>query len=158
LPVTGITGLTTSTRKIRTFSTHQVFLLIVKMASFAMIGCVNLAVDLSAFTLAYAVLHLPLVISNLLAWLIVTSGSYVMNTMVTFRSETKRIMRRKDYLRFALAGVLGVIVSTTTLVILSSHVSVAMAKLAAVGAGFVVNFTMSNFVVFRQTAISKLPS
>ena len=139
--------------KLRILSARQLRFLVVKMASFAMVGFVNLAVDLGVFSLAYAVLHLPLVASNVVAWLIVTSGSYVMNTMITFRAETNRIMRRKDYLRFALAGVVGVVVSTTVLVVLSRYVSVAVAKLASIGIGFVVNFTMSNFVVFRQAAV-----
>jgi putative flippase GtrA len=144
--------------KLRILSARQLRFLMVKIASFAMVGFVNLAVDLGIFALAYTVLHLPLVLSNLLAWLIVTSGSYVMNTMITFRAETNRIMRRRDYLRFALAGVIGVMVSTTVLVVLSRYVSVALAKLASVGIGFVVNFTMSNFVVFRQAAVPETRS
>ena len=58
-------------------------------------------------------------------------------------------MRGKDYLRFIASGVLGVITTTTTLVVLSNFMPVIAAKLASIIAGFVVNFTMSHFVVFR---------
>jgi len=48
------------------------------------------------FTFAYKVLELPLVASNVLAWLVAVSGSYVMNTMIAFRAESGRMLRRKD--------------------------------------------------------------
>lgn len=120
-----------------------------KMISFAMIGLANTAIDFGAFTFAYKVLELPLVLANVLAWLVSVSGSYVMNTMITFRSETGRILRRSDYLSFAASGILGLIATTTTLVIFSSYVPVFIAKLVSILVGFIINFTMSHFVVFR---------
>jgi fluoride ion exporter CrcB/FEX len=42
-----------------------------------------------------------------------------LNTTVTFQAESGRVLRGKDYLRFVLSGVLGVIATTTTLVLLS---------------------------------------
>ena len=71
-----------------------------KMFSFAVIGVGNTVIDLSVFTFAYKVLELPLVGSNVLAWLVAVSGSYVMNTNITFRAELWGcILRGKDYLR-----------------------------------------------------------
>jgi len=121
-----------------------------KMISFGVIGLGNTVIDLAIFTFAYTVLALPLVPSNVLAWLIAVSGSYVMNTMITFRAESGRVLRRKDYFSFVASGILGVIATTTTLVVLSNFIPVIYAKLASILAGFVVNFTMSHFVVFRQ--------
>ena len=120
-----------------------------KMFSFAVIGVGNTVIDLGVFTFAYNVLELPLVGSNVLAWLVAVSGSYVMNTNITFRAESGRILRGKDYLRFLASGVLGVITTTTTLVLLSNFIPVIAAKLVSIVAGFVVNFAMSHFVVFR---------
>jgi putative flippase GtrA len=92
-----------------------------------------------------------LVASNVLAWLVAVSGSYMMNTTVTFRAESGRVVRGKDYLRFVLSGVLGVIATTTTttLVVLSHYLPVITAKLISILAGFTVNFAMSHFVVFH---------
>jgi putative flippase GtrA len=73
----------------------------------------------------------------------------VMNTMITFRAESGRILRRKDYVNFVASGILGVIATTTTLVVLTHFMPVIAAKLCSILAGFVVNFTMSHFVVFR---------
>jgi GtrA-like protein len=60
-----------------------------------------------------------LVASNVLAWLVAVSGSYVMNTTITFRAESGRVLRGTDYLRFVVSGVLGA-VATTTLMVLSA--------------------------------------
>lgn len=120
-----------------------------KMVSFATIGLANTFIDLGVFTLAYQLLALPLVPSNVLAWLVAVSCSYVMNTLITFRAESGRILRRKDYLSFVASGVLGVVATTTTLVVLSHFMPVIAAKLLSILVGFTVNFAMSHFVVFR---------
>jgi putative flippase GtrA len=121
----------------------------VKIMAFGVIGLGNTVIDLTVFTFGYQVLGLPLIPANVLAWLIAVSGSYVMNTMITFRAESGRVLRRKDYFSFVASGILGVIATTTTLVVLSNFIPVYAAKLASILAGFIVNFTMSHFVVFR---------
>ena len=124
--------------------------MVAKMISFGVIGLGNTVVDLAVFSLAYSVFALPLVPSNVLAWLVAVSCSYVMNTMITFRAESGRVLRRKDYFSFVASGILGVIATTTTLVVLSNFMPVLYAKLLSIVVSFVVNFTMSHFVVFRQ--------
>jgi putative flippase GtrA len=125
-----------------------------KMISFAMIGVVNALVDFGVFAFAYKLLEMPLVPSNVVAWLVAVSGSYAMNTLVTFRNESGRIIRREDYLKFVASGILGVFAATTTLVVLSYYVEVFVAKLGSILVSFAANFTMSHFVVFRP----KVPS
>lgn len=120
-----------------------------KMVSFALVGLGNTAIDFGLFTLAYKGLGFPIVVSNVIAWLIAVSGSYVVNTMTTFRVESGRVLRRRDYFNFVASGVLGVIATTSALVVLSWYVNVMMAKALSILVGFSVNFTMSNFVVFR---------
>ncbi len=70
--------------------------ILLKMFSFGVIGLGNTVIDFGVFTFAYKVLELPLVASNVLAWLVAVSGSYVMNTMIAFRAESGRMLRRKD--------------------------------------------------------------
>jgi putative flippase GtrA len=120
-----------------------------KIASFATIGLGNFLVDFAVFAFAYKVLELPLVPSNVLSWMVAVSGSYVMNSLITFHAESGRALNRRGYLTFVASGVLGVITSTAALVILSNFISVIAAKLASVAVSFVVNFTMAHFVVFR---------
>jgi putative flippase GtrA len=124
-----------------------------KMASFATIGLGNTLIDFAVFTFAYKILELPLVPCNVLSWLIAVSGSYVMNSLITFHAESGRRLNRKGYFTFVASGILGVIAATTALVVLSYFMPVFAAKLSSVLVGFVVNFTMAHFVVFRP----KLP-
>ena len=70
-----------------------------KLISFGAIGLGNTVIDLAIFTFTYQVLNLPLVPANVLAWLVAVSVSYVMNTKITFRAESGRVLRRKDYLQ-----------------------------------------------------------
>jgi putative flippase GtrA len=123
-----------------------------KIASFATIGLGNTAVDFAIFTFAYKVLALPLALSNVLSWLIAVSGSYVMNSLITFHAESGRALNRKGYLTFVASGVVGVIASTIAIVVLSNFMPVIAAKFGSILVSFVVNFAMAHFVVFRAKA------
>jgi putative flippase GtrA len=120
-----------------------------KAASFAVIGVVNTLIDLGVFLAAYNVFALPLIPANVLAWLVAVSGSYVMNSHITFAAESGRQLRWRAYGAFVASGVAGVIANTMTLVIASYWIPVLAAKLIAIAASFVVNFSLSHFVVFR---------
>jgi len=121
-----------------------------KAASFAVVGVVNTIVDYGVFLAGYYLLGLLLVPANVLAWLVAVTGSYVMNSYVTFATESGRTLRWRAYGAFVAAGVVGVIVNTATLVAASHWIPVPAAKLAAIAASFVVNFSLSHFVVFRR--------
>lgn len=121
-----------------------------KAVSFALVGIVNTVVDFAIFTFTYQILTLSLIASNVIAWLIAVSFSYVMNTYTTFHHETGRVLRQKDYLNFVASGIFGVVATTATLIALSLYIQVMAAKLISIFAGFIVNFTISNFVVFRH--------
>jgi putative flippase GtrA len=120
-----------------------------KLLSFASIGAVNVLVDVSVFTFFVQVLHLQLIPSNILAWIIAVTGSYMMNSKITFGPETGGLLSMGRYLRFAASGILGVIIATTALVVLSNYTTIPLAKLASILAAFGVNFCMSHFFVFR---------
>jgi putative flippase GtrA len=123
-----------------------------KLISFASIGVVNVIVDVTIFFIAYHLLHLPLILSNIVAWSVAVSGSYAMNTKITFGRETGGAFRLRHYLRFAVSGILGVVVATTILVGLSHHTGVLIAKLVSILAAFGINFSISHFVVFGTVA------
>jgi putative flippase GtrA len=121
-----------------------------KAASFAMVGVVNTLVDLGVFLVAYSVLAVPLIPANVLAWLVAVSGSYVMNSYITFAAESGRQLRLRDYGAFVASGIAGVVTNTTVLVAASYLMPVLAAKLMAIVASFAVNFALSHFVVFRR--------
>ena len=143
-----------------------------KAISFALIGVVNVLIDTSVFLLAYAYLKshpvalrpldalaqwcacanpdtLVLVTANVIAWVVAVSGSYAMNSFITFAVESCRRLRWRDYGTFVASGVLGAIASTTALVVAAHFMPVLPAKGCAILTAFVVNFSMSHFVVFR---------
>ena len=120
-----------------------------KAVSFAGVGVINTLVDYAIFLAAYYLLHLPLIAANLLSWLVAVSGSYVMNSYVTFAAESGRRLRWRAYGTFVASGVAGWLANTATLVVASTWMSVPLAKLLAIAASFAVNFSLSHFVVFR---------
>jgi putative flippase GtrA len=124
--------------------------LVLKAMSFASIGVVNTLVDLGLFLLALKYLTGSLVVANVLAWTVAVSGSYVMNSFITFAAESGRCLTLRAYLTFVASQVLGLAASTGTLVAAAMVMPVLFAKLLAIGAAFLVNFSMSHFVVFRK--------
>jgi putative flippase GtrA len=145
-----------------------------KAVSFAIIGVVNSAVDYCVFLLARALLDssagamalfasigglcacgsaasISLVAANAVAWIVAASGSYIMNSTITFAAESGRKLRWRAYFAFVASGVVGWIANTATLLIAAELLllPVWLAKLIAILASFVVNFTLSHFVVFR---------
>ncbi len=124
--------------------------LVLKATSFALIGVVNSLVDLGLFLLALKYLTSSLVVANVLAWTVAVSGSYVMNSFITFAAESGRQLTPRSYLIFVASQLLGLAASTGTLVAAATVMPVLYAKLLAIGAAFLVNFSMSHFVVFRK--------
>src|SRR5713101_3859971 len=143
-----------------------------KAISFALIGVINVAVDTSVFLLTYSYLRshaaalrpldalaqwcgctsrdtLVLVTANIIAWVVAVSCSYAMNSFITFAAESGRRLRWRAYGTFVASGILGAIANTTALVIAAHFMPVLAAKGCAILVGFVVNFSMSHFVVFR---------
>ena len=121
-----------------------------KAASFALVGLVNFAVDFSVFSFAHLYLNWPIISANVAAWMIAVSGSYVMNSLITFAAESGRRLRLKDYATFALSQTGGLVANTATVFVLSYFIPVLVAKALAIGASFLVNFSLSHFVVFRR--------
>jgi putative flippase GtrA len=121
-----------------------------KAISFAFVGVINTLIDFSIFWTAAHFLNWPLVPSNVVAWLSAVSFSYAMNTFTTFGPESGGVLRWRDYATFVGSGVAGMVGSTATLVALSYVLPVLAAKLLSILVSFVINFSLSHFVVFRK--------
>jgi putative flippase GtrA len=94
---------------------------------------------------------MTLVVSNLISWSVAVGGSYILNSSITFAAESGRKLRWRSYLTFVIAGVAGLLVNTATLLLAAEIflLPVWLAKAVAILASFVVNFSLSHFVVFR---------
>lgn len=124
--------------------------MVVKAISFALVGAVNTVIDAGIFFLALAFLTPSLIVANVLSWYVAVSCSYVMNSLTTFAAVTGRQLRLWDYARFVGSGVAGVIATTATLVMAAQYLPVWGAKALAIAVSFLVNFSLSHFVVFRE--------
>ena len=124
--------------------------IVLKALSFAVVGLVNSVVDFGVFSFAYYYLALPIVAANVLAWIVAVTGSYVMNSLTTFARESKRVLTLKAYTGFAASQIAGLIANTATVLIASYFMPVLIGKVLAIAASFLVNFTLSHFVVFRK--------
>jgi len=123
--------------------------ILLKAVSFGLVGLVNLAVDFAVFSFGYFYLGLPIIAANVIAWIVAVSNSYVLNSLTTFAAESGGRLRVKDYLAFCASQVGGLLANTTTVFVASYFMPVLLAKVLAIGAGFLVNFSLSHFVVFR---------
>jgi putative flippase GtrA len=151
----------------------------VKAVSFALIGVINASVDFVVFSLFYYFIGFPIVVSNLISWFVAVTGSYVMNSMITFAAESGRKLALKAYGSFLLAQIAGLLANTATIYVVAAVVPllwrllfgpdapldwrghaidpVLVGKVLAIGASFLVNFTLSHFVVFRVRRPSTTP-
>jgi putative flippase GtrA len=143
-----------------------------KATSFALVGVINATVDFAVFFLALDVLNgitkvnelatamtkacnclTPetwiIIPANVIAWLVAVTGSYVMNSYTTFAVESGRKLRWGSYATFVASGIAGVIANTATVIIAVQVMATWLAKLIAILVGFVVNFSLSHFIVFR---------
>ena len=91
--------------------------LVLKAASFASIGVVNTLVDLCLFLLSLKFLTSSLIVANVLAWTVAVSGSYAMNSYITFAAELGRRLNPRAYATFVASQILGLLAATATLVL-----------------------------------------
>jgi putative flippase GtrA len=122
-----------------------------KAISFAFVGVINSAIDFAVFSFCYYYLDLPIIAANTAAWVVAVSGSYILNSTITFARESGRRLHVGGYLSFALSQVMGFFANTATVWCLVDLLQVPAwgAKIAAIAVSFVVNFSLSHFVVFR---------
>lgn len=153
---------------------RQSWLISAKALSFALIGVINTAVDYGVFFTIRFLLgrstelsgqfaslagwcrcaradDFVLVLANVTAWSIAITGSYFMNALITFATETGRELRWHSYLQFLAAGAVGLLASTATLLLCVQALllPVWLAKLVAVGASFLATFSLAHLVVFK---------
>jgi len=92
-----------------------------------------------------------LIAANTVSWIVAVSGSYVLNSSITFAAESGRQLKWRAYFAFVLSGIAGWLANTATLLVAAEVLllPVWLAKAVAILASFVVNFSLSHFVVFR---------
>jgi putative flippase GtrA len=120
-----------------------------KAISFALVGVVNSAIDFGVFSASYYYFGLSIIVSQVIAWTVAVSGSYVMNSQITFAAESGRKLGARTFFSFVLSQFGGFLANTATVLVAALFIPVWAGKLLAIGASFLVNFALSHFVVFR---------
>ena len=105
--------------------------------------------DAAIFFLLLGFVTSSLVIANVTAWFVANTGSYVMNSFTTFSAETGGKLSVRHYAGFVGSGIVAVTASTIALLIAAKFMPVWAAKGIAILVSFVVNFSITHFVVFR---------
>lgn len=122
--------------------------------TFCTIGIVNTAVDFIAFFLVIEFLSADKVVANLFAWFVAVQLSYVMNSRFTFR-EPSHQLNFKALAKFMLSGIVGLVVSTISLLILNQFMDLMLAKLISIFIGLLFNFTLAKYFVFAKASPHK---
>jgi putative flippase GtrA len=134
--------------------------LFVKVVSFAGVGVINTLVDFGLFSFARLYLGFSIIAANSIAWIIAVTGSYVMNSMITFAAESQRKLRLRAYVSYLGAQVAGFVGDTLTVYVVAYLVTALMGdtlgiepsligKVFGLGVSFVLNFSLSHLFVFR---------
>jgi putative flippase GtrA len=122
--------------------------IVLKALCFGTIGVVNTLVDFTVFWISARKFAVPIVLANVL-----------MNSFITFARESGRKLRWRSYLAFGVSGIAGLVANTTGLLIALPFTpllladpdhQLAAAKISAILLSFLVNFSLSHFVVFRR--------
>src|ERR1700720_3655759 len=82
-----------------------------KAISFGLVGIINAGIDFAVFWPATHALALSKGPAKVLSWMIAVSGSYVMNTLITFAAESGGKLRWRAYGAFVLSGIAGMVAS-----------------------------------------------
>jgi putative flippase GtrA len=124
-----------------------------KAICFASIGVINTIVDFSLFSFGHLYVGLPIIPANMCSWIVAVTGSYTMNTLITFAAESGGKLRLSTYGMFLAAQLTGLVANTATVLIASYFIPVLVGKALAIGVSFAVDFTLSNFIVFRRREV-----
>ena len=121
------------------------------VAAIAYVDPGNVAANVSAGAQYGFLLVWVIIVANAMAWIVAVTASYVMNTTITFAAESGRSLGFGRYLGFALSQFAGFLANTATVwcLVELAHIPAWAGKVVAIGVSFVVNFSLSHFVVFR---------
>jgi putative flippase GtrA len=116
---------------------------------FALVGCVSTAIDLGVFALMLYVFGWSPLAAHTAGFAVAVANSYLLNKLWTFedRDWSRRAIGRG--LRFLLVAIGGWLVGALVILLLVPAIPALAAKIVAIGATFVWNYTLSRLWVFK---------
>ncbi len=121
-----------------------------RIVLFGMIGVLNTAIDFCVFAVAYYLFGAPVLIAHVSAFLVAATNSYIFNQKFTFR-RSREERNVPEFLRFLTVTGTGLLVSSIVVVVLSDHIHVLAAKLAAILCTLLIGYIGSSVWVFRRS-------
>ncbi|MEK7266484.1 MAG: GtrA family protein [Pseudomonadota bacterium] len=119
------------------------------MLRFGLVGIGNLVTEFAVFNILMQA-GIAILAANAAGFLCANIQSYFINAQVTFRENGAPARRSiRNYGRFFLAHCLSLAISTAFIAAFADNIGPNLAKLSAVGFGFVANYSMSALFVFR---------
>jgi putative flippase GtrA len=119
-----------------------------RVATFIGIGAINTVIDISAFACLYVLAGLDVISSNVLAFLIAVTHSYVLNFLITFADRHGGRATLGSFARFLAVAVVSMSVSTALVYFISMFTHPLIAKLIATAASTAINYVGSYRFVF----------
>lgn len=116
---------------------------------FTVVGALNTVIDFAVFYVLYEIFELWFVFAHILAFFVALTNSFVFNSLWTFKN-LKRDKLLRQVSSFVVVGLIGLLFSTVTLFIAELFVHVYVAKVFAMAASFLWNYTGSSIFVFKD--------
>jgi len=114
---------------------------------FCLVGGINTLVDFVIFAILYFGLNAPLLVAHILAFPVATLNSYLLNKYWTFKEGGK--VKPKQFSVFLSVTVTGLLFSSIVIYFSAPYTGALLAKLLAIIATLVWNYTGSHLFVFK---------
>lgn len=112
-----------------------------RIATFVGIGMINTAIDILSFACLYGLADLDVISSNVAAFLIAVTNSFILNRLVTFADRPSRGDAPRAFARFFMVAVTAMTASTVIVYLLSQFMHPMFGKLIATAASTTINYT-----------------
>ena len=117
--------------------------------SYCIVGVIGLVVDVSVYYISYSFFSLSYAVSNIISSHAGVVNNFVLNSIFTFKTKDKIILR---FLQFYGIAFLGMILSTYLIILFTDVILMhpLIAKLFALGIVTILQFLSNKYITFRK--------
>ena len=123
---------------------------LIMFVKFGCVGVINTVIDAGVFFVLCEILKINEIVSNVFAYLIAATNSYLMNSKGVYKEEKYSFVK---YIKILIGNTSVLVISTLSLIALSGFVESNMIKkLITVPITTVLNFIFQRFILFKKSA------
>lgn len=124
-----------------------------RMAKFGTVGAANTALDLAIFTTGVGVLGISPILSNVAAFLVAATFSFVCNQSWTFADRARAASTWRAYGAFlTMNSATGFLATAALGLMLAAGIALPLAKALSMAVSFSLNFFLMDKIIFRNRA------